>query len=233
MVWCASSYGRNWQTSGIVPRFIRNARDIAAIGKIDSFNVYNPSDKKMLLVDNDDDAIAEFIEYFNSATNSIDCSLSGNTAVRWELTLAYDFNPGTDTGIGRLFLEFGYELNNQASEQLWQAFCNTHDGDDCSYAFMHPFNPWISVRDKKQPLVNCATFETVLWANQIGSDQMRFFNQEQLQTLDVAEGSPQGESWLRFRLLSEINDLVDKDRKKNSEKKRSIVDKQFRLALKR
>jgi hypothetical protein len=231
MVWCVASYGRNWQSSDILQRFISCAQAVSAIGKIESINFYEQTEKKMLLVDNDDDAIAEFVEGFNNVTESVDCSLSGDKPFYWELGLSYIFNPGPEEGIGRLFLEFYYDLNRESSDRLWQAFCQMHSDDDCSYAFIHPYNEWISVRDKKRPLVNCATFQTVLWANFIGSDQMRFFDRDKLQVQEVQECSTPDTPWLRFRLLENINEITEKQRKKMTEKHRALVDKQFRQAL--
>lgn len=231
MVWCVASYARNWQEDDILSRFINCARKVNAIGKVASINEYRQSEKKIVLTDNDDEAIEEIVNRLRHAKNNLDCSLSGDQPFHWELSLSYVFNPGPEEGIGRMFLEFFYELNAENSERLWHAFTEMHNLDDCSYAFIHPYNEWISVRDKKTPLVNCATFQTVLWANFIGSDQLKHFDRSKMLELQVHDTSGVELPWLRFRLLENVGDLVDKHRKNLMEKHRMSVDNKFRQAL--
>ncbi len=229
MVWCASSYGRDWQACDIVPNFISNARQASAIGTVESVNFNGPEGKKIALTDNDE-AIALFIDHFMNATNVLDISLSGDKPFKWEMTLAYDLGVPPDIRSGRIFLDFSCMLNNNSSEKLWQAFIQVHSDDNTSYAFIHPFNGWISVRDKKLPLVNCITFQTVLWANFIGSDQMRFFDKDKLKVSAVYECSPVDNPWLWLRLFENAGVLVDKHSRKTAEKQRNSIDKCFRKA---
>lgn len=228
IAWIVSSYRHDWRQRGFVERFLSEAARIGAVGRINTVEIGDERASPPVGAHQPHDTPGLLTGWLWSRLGPMQVDAGGTEPRFWSGHLSFIPDPGAT--IGRITLRMDGPTFRNQSDALWKAFRSVHDATNTSYACIHPWRNWISVRDREPPLINSETFQTVLWANFIGPDLMRRFDRTQLADLGASavEWTPDGGVFLR---LSEgVTDLIASASKTELERERRVLARRFKAA---